>query len=164
MAQRKNPPSPRRRVTPPRELPRWGTSPHRHLKLVDPVTRAYRVTSLHSYLAADARRPDPDPNDPRLPPADEVEQAERARVRAATIQLRRRWAAALAAGEPLLVPAWRLTGGPTAGEVSHVDWLADGSVDWLSVSSDDVVTPTRCPDWAASSWDGLSLLSPRHPD
>jgi hypothetical protein len=36
---------------------------------------------------------------------------------------------------------WRLDGQIWATEIDHVPWLVDGSVDWIAVTADDVVTP-----------------------
>lgn len=48
---------------------------------------------------------------------------------------------ALHAGEPVVIPRWRLDGHIWAAEIDHVPWLMDRSVDWIALTADDVVTP-----------------------
>ena len=51
-------------------------------------------------------------------------------------------------GAPVTIPRWRFDHDSYtwASEISHVDWLVDGSIDWLTVDVDDIVTPAAGPD------------------
>jgi hypothetical protein len=58
---------------------------------------------------------------------------------------------ALHADETVTIPADRLHTHIWYREIAHVPWLVDKSVDWLTVTADDVVTPTAAPRPAAGS-------------
>ena len=130
----KHPPVP---VGPPRNPPPWPSAPGRDLGVVDPAARSYRVVSLYRFLLCDSQAHDPDPDDLRLMFEDP---AEVRRQFAELVGLRRGLYVALHAGELVVIPRWRLDGYIWAGEINHVPWLIDRSVDWIQVTADDVVT------------------------
>jgi hypothetical protein len=115
-------------------------APPRDLGDVDPAARSWRVVSLYRFLRCDSQAADPDPSDLRLMFADPAVVREQF---AELVADRRRLYDALHAGEPVVIPRWRLDGHIWNAEIDHVPWIANHSVDWLRVTAYDVVTPAR---------------------
>ncbi len=118
------------------------SAPPRDVDVVDADARSYRIVSLYKFLLCDSQAYPPDPNDLRL----KFEGRDSLEIRRQIADLvadRGRISEALHAGEPVVIPRWRLDGYVWRAEIEHVPWLIDRSVGWIEVSSDDVVRPAN---------------------
>jgi hypothetical protein len=123
------------------------------VRCVDKVTRSYRVVSLYKFLRADSQRPDlraTEDGRRHIERMVTVEGWDRAVVDTQLDEVacdRARIFDAVHRGDPVVIPRWRFDHDSHiwTAEIGHIDWLVDGSVDWIRVTAEDIVTPAAGP-------------------